>query len=87
MIFTSDIVSINELTLILKIIGQCDAKGMTDVTDKNITTSITARPNGLASILMIMSVSISIIDVILYIYIYIMAVSFIGKENQSTWRK
>ena len=35
LISKSNIVSINDLTLILKIISQCDDKHFTDVTDKN----------------------------------------------------
>ena len=65
-----------ELTLILKIIGQCDVKHILTSQIKTIMpilkistyiiTSITARPVRLASILAIMSVSTFKADVILY---------------------
>jgi ABC-type polysaccharide/polyol phosphate transport system ATPase subunit len=73
----SDIVSMNELTLILKIISQCDIKCILTFPIKTIATvlkvstyiitSITACPIGLAARLAIMSVSTSITAIILYI--------------------
>ena len=75
LISTRDIFTINELTLILKVIGQCDVeaimalpiKTITSVLEDstNIATSIILLPVGLAVILVIMSVSTFIIGVIL----------------------
>ena len=66
-----------ELTLILKIIGQCDVKHILTSQIKPITpvlkiltyiiTSITAHPVKLATILVIMSVSTFKTDIILYV--------------------
>jgi hypothetical protein len=73
----SDIVSMNELTLILKIISQRDIKCILTFPIKTIATvlkvltyiitSITACPIGLAARLAIMSVSTSVTVIILYI--------------------
>jgi hypothetical protein len=73
----SDIVGINALILILKIIGQCDIKHIITLPIKTrtsvlnisiyIITSITARPIWLAAILPIMSLLTSITAVTLYI--------------------
>jgi len=55
LISSSDFVGINELTLILKIIGQCDVKHIMTLPIKTITSVlkvstyiITVRPIGLA---------------------------------------
>ena len=64
---------VQELTLILKIISQCDVKHILTSLIKTITlvtyiiTSITARPVRLAEILAVMSVSTFKTDVILYV--------------------
>ena len=84
LISTSDISSINKMTLQLKIIGQSDVKHIITLQIKTvtavlkvptcITTSITCRANKLSVILAILSISIYIAAVILYIYIYVLCV-------------
>ena len=80
---SSDIISINRLTLILEIIGQCDVKHMMTLPIKNysdkyrptsalkvltyIITSIPAPPLRLDAKLMIMSVLSFKTDVIFYL--------------------
>ena len=66
--------SINLLTLILAIVGQCDAKHIMTLAIKTITeilrfrhALITDRPIRLAVILTIMFFSIYITDIIIYI--------------------
>ena len=76
LISTTDIFIINELTLILKIIGQCDVKHIMMLPFKTITwvlkvltyytiTSIAACPTRLTMILVIMSVSTFKMDITL----------------------
>jgi predicted GTPase len=94
LISTSDIVSIKELTQILKNIGQCDAKHIVTSLMQTITSGlkvltyiITARPIRLAQILMIMSVSTFKPVVILFVhakrYLYKAFKSFFSKENEN----
>lgn len=78
LILQRDIVSINRLTLIQKIIEQCDVKHIIILRIKTMTsvmkvqtcifTSITALPIGRAVILAIMSILTFIAAVILYIW-------------------
>ena len=78
LIVLSDVVSINEMTLILEIIGWFEVKHIMMLPVKTmtlvlkvstyITTSITARPIRLAAILVIMSISTLKWTVILYVF-------------------
>ena len=78
LIALSDVVSINEMTLILEIIGWFEVKHIMMLPVKTmtlvlkvstyITTSITARPIRLAAILVIMSISTLKWTVILYVF-------------------
>lgn len=81
MISMSDIVSINCMTLILKIIARCDVRqimtmhnitSISNVSKYNIT-SITVRHIGLTAILTIMFVSTIINAVILYLPAYMLS--------------
>ena len=80
LISTSDIFSINELTLILNIIGQCDVKHIMTFPIKTITlvvkvstyiiTSMAPHPTILTAILVVMSVSTFKLDIILNIFLH-----------------
>lgn len=78
LIALSDVVGINEVTLILEIIGWFEVKHIMMLQVKTmtlvlkvstyITTSITARPFRLAAILVIMSITTLKWTVILYVF-------------------
>jgi hypothetical protein len=93
----SDIIGINELTMILKIICQCDVRNIIMLLIKtatsllkvsaNINTSITALPIRLSEILVIMPVSTFKTAVILYIlYMFVIGgMTVITSLRKKAW--
>ena len=93
----SDIIGINELTMILKIICQCDVRHIIMLLIKtatsllkvsaNINTSITALPIRLSEILVIMPVSTFKTAVILYIlYMFVIGgMTVITRLRKKAW--
>ena len=97
-IWSHDIVSINELTPILKIIGQFEVKYPKTLSINTITsvlnvstyiiTTITAWPFGLAAILAIMSISTFTTAVILYVcYQWFVHGCFLYSQFCLCWRQ
>ena len=93
----SDIIGINELTMILKIICQCDVRHIIMLLIKtatsllkvsaNINTSITALPIRLSEILVIMPVSTFKTAIILYIlYMFVIGgMTVITSLRKKAW--